>query len=123
MPSDQRQTLLSDLEITALKNLALKSNLCHEEYEEVSPKPLPPPLTFHHRPLLLRWLSEAGVKVASEKQQRALSKELVTTEVVGEIAPFTHSIKGGGEEVKKSAMVYIPNLQDKIKEILEQLAR
>lgn len=65
-----------------------------------------------------RWLSRAGIKVASE--QRLLSKELVTTSVLGEVAPFTKSIKGGGEEVKKDAMAYIPHLKDKIFELLEQ---
>ena len=34
------------------------------------------------------------------RKTRGLSHELVPTKVVGEIAPFTHALKGGGEEVK-----------------------
>lgn len=61
--------------------------------------------------------------MASEKKQRELSKELIPTEIVGEITPFTQAIKGGGEEVKSNAMAYIPFLQDKIVELLEELSR
>lgn len=68
-------------------------------------------------------MNEAGVKVASEKKQRLLSKELIPTQIVGEIAPFTKALKGGGEELRSSAMVYIPHLPDKIFELLEQHAR
>ncbi len=71
---------------------------------------------------LIRWLAQAGVKVASEKDQRALSKELVKTEIVAEIAPFTHTIKSGGEEVKPAAMAYVPHLPSKIFELLDQLS-
>ena len=64
-----------------------------------------------------------GIKIASEGKQRALSKQLITTEIVGEIAPFTHAIKKGGEQIKPSAMVYIPTLKEKIFELLEQYNR
>ena len=70
-----------------------------------------------------RWLAEAGVKMASEKEQRHRSKELVSTAITGEIAPFTHSLKKGGEEVKSGAMAYTLGLWDKIAELLEQRAR
>jgi len=46
-------------------------------------------LTVVAKIIFYRWLSEAGVKVASEKQWRLLSKELISTEVAGEVAPFT----------------------------------
>lgn len=61
--------------------------------------------------------------MASEKRQRVLSKQLVTTEIVGEIAPFTHALKGGGEEIKSSATAYVPLLREKISELLDQYAR
>lgn len=61
--------------------------------------------------------------MASEKQQRLLSKQLLTTETTGETAPFTHSLKNGGEEVRKGAMAYVPCLWDKVEELLEQRAR
>lgn len=68
-------------------------------------------------------MNEAGIKVASEKQQRLLSKQLVTTEIVAELAPFTHALKGGGEEIKCGGMAYVPHLSDKVFEVLEQHAR
>ena len=58
-----------------------------------------------------------------KQQQRLLSKQLITTPIVGEIAPFTKALKGGGEELKSSAMVYVPHLREKIIELLEQHAR
>ena len=81
-------------------------------------------LTINHLwPCMHRWLSRAGVKVASEKNQRILSKQLITTQIASEVAPFTHQLKKGGKEVKKAAMAYIPDLVQKITELLEQHAR
>ena len=58
-----------------------------------------------------------------KKVQRSLAKDLITTEIVAEIAPFTYALKKGGEEVKPGAMAYIPNMPDKVFELLEQCAR
>ena len=66
---------------------------------------------------------EAGVHIASEKKQRLLSKELVTTDILAEAAPFTFPLKRGGEEVRASAMAHIPSLLNKVLELLEQYAR
>ena len=70
-----------------------------------------------------RWLSEQGIKIASEKKMRLLSKEIISVEILADIAPFTRSLKGGGEEVKASAIVWISCLSDKITELLDQYAR
>ena len=70
-----------------------------------------------------RWLAEQGIKIASDKKQRLLSKELITTEIIAETAPFTHALKNAGEQVKPDAMAYVPHLQHKIFELLEQHAR
>ena len=72
---------------------------------------------------MYRWLNELGIKVVSEKKQRAVSKQLITTQIVGEIAPFTRAVKGGGEEIRRSAMIYVPYLPEKVTELLEQYAR
>ena len=66
-----------------------------------------------------RWLVEAGVHIASEKKQRLLSKELVTTDILAEATPFTFPLKRGGEEVRASAMAHIPSLLNKVLELLE----
>ena len=54
---------------------------------------------------------------------RSLSKEIITTEISAEIAPFTHALKGGGEEIKASAIAYIPCVADKVMELLDQYFR
>lgn len=77
------------------------------------------PQLFTH----LRWLAAEGIKIASEKRQRALSKELITVDIQAEVSPFTFSLKNGGEEVRASAIAYIPYLQDKIFELLDQYSR
>ena len=126
--SDQRQ-VLADLEfkihLPAIKGLAMKSGLslpwnkmrALKRYRYMTISILSVTNTF------ARWLSEAGIKLASEKSQRLLSKQLITTEIVAEIAPFTHSLKKGGEEVKSDALAYTPNLCEKVFEILEQHSR
>ena len=67
-----------------------------------------------------RWLATEGIKVASEKKQRALSKELITVDIKAEVSPFTFALKNGGEEIKASAIAYLPYLSDKIFELLDQ---
>lgn len=64
-----------------------------------------------------------GVKIESEKKQRVLSKDLVSTETRAEAAPFTFSLKRGGLEVKATPMAYIPYLPAKVFELLDQHAR
>lgn len=61
--------------------------------------------------------------MGSEKEQRKLSKQLITTEITGHTAPFTHALKSGGEEVKEEAMAYIPMVEEKLIELLEQRRR
>ena len=47
----------------------------------------------------------------------------VSEEIVTEIAPFTHKLKQGGEEVKPDGMAYLPVIWDKIFEVLDQYSR
>jgi len=61
--------------------------------------------------------------IASEEKQRRLSVELATTEVMAEAAPFSFSMKNGGEEVRPSPHAYIPHLAAKVMELLDQNAR
>lgn len=63
------------------------------------------------------------MKIASEKQQRILSRELISVDIATEVAPFTFKLKQGGEGVKPNAMAYLPYLPDKIFELLEQHSR
>ena len=52
--------------------------------------------------------------MASEKKQRCLSKDLITTRITAEVTSFTHALKRGGEELKPDAVAYIPSLPDKV---------
>ncbi len=45
---------------------------------------------------LIRWFKFFGVFIASERQQRTLAKELVSSDLVAEKVAFT-----GGEEVRE----------------------
>ena len=63
------------------------------------------------------------MKIASEKEQRTLSKELIPSDITTEVAPFSFKLKQGGEGVKPAAMGYIPHLSAKIFEILDQHSR
>lgn len=64
--------------------------------------------------MLFRWMAQEGIRIGSEKQQRRLSKEIVSVEIQAETAPFTFSLKRGGEEVRASAIAYLPCLKDKV---------
>lgn len=68
-------------------------------------------------------MAQEGVKIESEKRQRQLSKQLISTVVEADVAPFTFALKNGGEEVRPAAMACVPYLPDKIFELLDELAR
>ena len=70
-----------------------------------------------------RWLATEGIKLASEKRQRVLSKELITIDITAEVSPFTFPLKNGGEEMKATPLAYLPYLPDKIFELLDQYSR
>lgn len=51
---------------------------------------------------------------------RALAQELVGPNLSSEMVAFTFPYTGGGEEVRKAAMAYIPDLPAKVKQLLDQ---
>lgn len=67
-----------------------------------------------------RWLGAWKIKLDSEAKERSLAKELVGGNIESESIPFTFSIDGGGEEVRKAPMAYIPDLVSKVIQILDQ---
>ena len=91
----------------------------NENHEKVTSIQMKNIITY----LKCRWLVEAGVHIASEKRQRVISKESVTTDILAEAAPFTFPLKRGGEKVRASAMARIPSLLNKVLELLEQFAK
>lgn len=61
-----------------------------------------------------------GLQLASEKKMRAESSELVGENLEAELTPFLFPHKDGGEIIESAAHAYIPNLWEKIKDLLEQ---
>lgn len=67
-----------------------------------------------------RWMKAWGVTVASERKQRALSKELVGNNLSSEAALFSFPLESCGEELRPAPLVYVPDLSGKIFQLLEQ---
>ena len=61
-----------------------------------------------------------GVSIASERKQRALSKELVGSNLASEAALFSFPMESCGEELRPAPLVYVPDLSGKIFQLLEQ---
>ena len=61
-----------------------------------------------------------GVALASEAKMRAEATELLGGgHLVAEAAPLTHTLSGGGVEIRPSAFVYVPELWEKIVQMME----
>ena len=67
-----------------------------------------------------RWLRSSGISLSSERKQRILAKEQVGDNLDTEVAPFLFSLTGGGEEIRAAAHAFIPNLVEKVIQLLEQ---
>ena len=50
---------------------------------------------------------------------RHISSQIVGDNLKGEIAPFSFPIPSGGKEIKGAPLVYIPQLVDKVVQLLE----
>ena len=68
----------------------------------------------------IRWMKAWGVSIASERKQRALSKELVGSNLASEAALFSFPMESCGEELRPAPLVYVPDLSGKIFQLLEQ---
>ena len=69
-----------------------------------------------------RWMGAWNINLTSEVKERSLAKELVGDNIEAELMPFTFAIDrgGGGEEVLKKPMAYVPNLIEKVIQLLDQ---
>lgn len=67
-----------------------------------------------------RWMGSWNISLSTEAKVRSLAHELVGPNLASELVPFTFSMDGGGEEVRKAPMAYIPDLQGKIVQLLDQ---
>ena len=69
---------------------------------------------------MFRWLNASNVSMGSMRLMRKATKELLGTNLTSEAAPFTFSLKSGGLEIRAAPYVYIPNLTEKIVQLLEK---
>ena len=60
------------------------------------------------------------MSIASERKLRKRSKEVVTDNLKAEGVPFTFSLKSGGEEIRAAPLAYIPDLKEKIFQMLDK---
>ena len=67
-----------------------------------------------------RWMKAWDIQIGSEPKMRKEATALVGHDLVAELVPFTFPQKSGGEEIKPAALAYIPNLWDKIEDLLQQ---
>ena len=54
---------------------------------------------------------------------RVKAKELVGDHLVAERAPFSFTLKEGGEEIRSATYVYVACLWDKVRSMLDQHER
>lgn len=60
------------------------------------------------------------IHLASEAKERSLAKELIGPNLASEMVAFTFSLDGGGEEIRKAPMAYIPELTQKVTQLLDE---
>lgn len=59
-----------------------------------------------------------NISLSTESKVRSLARSLVGPNLASELVPFTFALDGGGEEVRKAP--YIPDIQAKVKQLLDQ---
>ena len=59
-------------------------------------------------------MKEFGVSLASERKLRKEAKSILGDNLMAEEAPFSFSLKSGGEEIRMAPLVCVPNLIDRI---------
>ena len=67
-----------------------------------------------------RYLNTCGIQLPSERKQRKLSHEILGGNLKPDAAPFSFSLKNGGEEVRPAPLVYVPDLEAMIFRHLDQ---
>lgn len=67
-----------------------------------------------------RWMREWKISFASENKERLLAKKLVGPNLDAEAVAFTFPVDGGGEEIQKAPMAFIPDLVAKVTQLLDQ---
>ena len=61
-----------------------------------------------------------NISVASEAKEHALAKVLVGPNLDAEAVVFTFPSSGGGEQIRKAPMAFVPDLVAKVRQLLDQ---
>lgn len=61
-----------------------------------------------------------NITLGPEHKVRSIARDLVGPNLDSEMVPFTFPLDGGGEEVRKAPMAYVPDLVGKVTQLLEQ---
>ena len=69
--------------------------------------------------IIPRWMREWKISFGTEYKERSLAKDLIGANVTSETVAFTFPLNGGGEEVRKAPMAYIPDLPAKVIQLLD----
>ena len=70
-----------------------------------------------------RWFKAHGVVIPSEKRQRHLSEDILGDNLEAEEAPFTITLRHGGEDLRPAPLVFVPDLVTLVFQYLEQNQR
>lgn len=61
-----------------------------------------------------------NINLGTEGKERLRARELIGSNLTSESVAFTVSLEGGGEEIRKAPMAYVPDLPEKVIQLLEQ---
>ena len=70
----------------------------------------------HHDIQHFKWLKPSNVSLACEERMHHVSKRIVGDNIQGELAPLT----SGREELRAAPLVFIPNLIQKVTQLLDE---
>lgn len=61
-----------------------------------------------------------NISLGTEGKERARAHDLIGPNLTSESVAFTFSLDGGGEELRKAPMAYVPDLPAKVTQLLDQ---
>lgn len=61
-----------------------------------------------------------NISLGTEGKERSRARELIGPNLTSESVAFTFSLDGGGEELRKAPMAYVPDLPTKVTQLLDQ---
>ena len=66
-----------------------------------------------------RWLKASGVSISCEEKMRQIARGLLGENLQGEVAPLSFRLSSGGEEIRGAPLVFMPDLNQKVIQMLD----